>query len=140
MTWYANNLYMPATESVVTALESNEAIRPFLYVIKNLDGYLWHRVEMKHSVGPVGLAVVRPLASIARGADYWYKRHGDSVLDWTCLRLPGVEPPPTPPRTAYEEPPESLIQFLAELSSFTNERALYYAAVTFGGSMEYEAA
>ena len=136
MTWFAHNLYMPATDNALKVLRGKPSLLPYLFLVRDLEGYPWYSPEALHDLGPVGLAVVRPIGPTQ---GYPFDWHQEKVLPWDSLH------PTTPnPRLATfvegeVSPPTSLLQFLKELSNEAGVPVLYHSASSWGGSLEFEA-
>src|SRR5438034_10537819 len=136
MTWYANNLYVPATARALQVLRAKPTLQRFLVLVQSLEGFAWHTPDVQHGLGPIGLAVVRPLGPTEDHSSAWY---GEPVHPWDSLH------PLTSSRDAaahVEEehaPPVSLLQFIKELSAEAGAPVLYYASFMWGGDVEFEA-
>lgn len=136
MTWYAHNLYMPATDRALSVLRLRQDLAPFLFVVDSLEGIRWHTPIVQHGLGPVGLAVVRP---IGPADDYLSEWYGKPILPWESLKP--VPPGPGLLTNVEEEqaPPASLLQYIKELSAEAEAPALYYSSFMWGGDVEFEA-
>ena len=136
MTWYAHNLYVPATDMALQVLRRKPNLPQFLYLVQSLEGFLWHTPAVQHGLGPVGLAVVRPLGPAENYFSEWY---GEPVLPW---ELPHPVTP-SPGLVVFVEdeqaPPVSLLQFSKELSAEAGVPVLYYSSSMWGGDVEFEA-
>lgn len=129
MTWYAHNLYMPATDRALQVLRRKPNLSQFLFLVQSLEGFVWHTPTVQHGLGPVGLAVVRPLGP---AEDYFFEWYGESVLPWESLHP--VTPSPGIASYAEDEqaPPVSLLQFIKELSAEAEVPVLYYSLIHVG--------
>ena len=136
MTWYAHNLYLPATERALQVVRASQNLQRFLFLVSSLEDFVWHKPDVEHGLGPAGLAVVRPLGPTANNGGAWY---AEPVLPWDSLH------PVTSSRDLVahveeeEAPPVSLLHFIRELSAEVGAPVLYYVSVMWGGDIEFEA-
>jgi hypothetical protein len=136
MTWYANNLYMSATERALQVLRAKPNVQQFLFLVQRLEGFAWHTPDVQHGLGPVGLAVVRPLGPTEDHSSAWY---GEPMLPWDSLH------PLTSSRNLVahveeeQAPPVSLLQCIRELSVEAGVPVFYYSSCMWGGDVEFEA-
>jgi hypothetical protein len=136
MTWYAHNLYVPATERALQVLRAKPYLQRFLFLVQSLEGFTWHTPDVQHGLGPVGLAVIRPLGPTEDHSSEWY---GEPVLPWDSLH-PLASSQDLVAHVADEQaPPVSLLQFIRELSAEAGVPVLYYASFMWGGDVEFEA-
>ncbi len=139
MTWYAHNLYAPATEEVLQELRENPVLRPHLRLVRDLRDYRWYTPERKHDLGGCGLAVIRPLGPRDGDCTEWYECQ-ERMLSWDALEGRSDEAPVQAHTDPEDAPPLSLLRFCRDLSGTTGVPVMYYWAMCWGGDTEFEGA
>jgi len=138
MTWYAHHLFAPGTLKVLEALGRARRLSPFLYHIKSLEGFTWSDPCDAHSVGPHGLAAIRPLGPTGGDEADWYR---EPILDWhffDCQASSTTEP--SLQEDGGFEPPVGLLGYVQKLSAQLSSPVMYYSCFMWGGNVEFEAA
>ncbi|MEH6422181.1 hypothetical protein [Pseudomonas sp. CGJS7] len=161
MTWFADEILIPATAQAVQRIVADPLLAPFAYWVRDLDDHPWHAEEHRHGLPEGGLIAIRPVRDTRgdEGDDSWY---GTPSLEWSSLR-PKHEQGPEPDRigrrlamyllectsgetpaadTVPEDvdslPPPSLRRYLSELAAELSLPVLYHSACFWGGAVEYE--
>lgn len=161
MTWFADEILLPATAQALARVADDPLLAPFAYWVRDLDDHVWYLDTQRHDLPEGGLLAIRPVrdTSNADEDDSWY---GMPSLDWSRLQPQddhGPEPdrigrrlaaylhectngePPAPGASLDDVdslPPPSLRRYLSELSAQTNGPVLYHSACFWGGAVEYE--
>lgn len=142
MTWYADEIILPASPKAVSLIRSNPQLLPFAYWVKNIEDFAWYRPEHKHELTTHGLLVIRPVRS--QEEDSWYN---EPLLDWNEL-VDGeshhscLDDTSRTQLAEYldgeEMPSPAFRNFLAGLANQTESTVLYYACSMWGGDIDSE--
>jgi hypothetical protein len=160
MTWYANRIYVNASDAAIQALRAEPALAGHLFLLSGSLPASWQPGSGELALPGAGLVVVREVgpsdsdddsdqvAAIfgeprapGRRDHSWY---GPSEwLSWDALRGPAevaVRVPDVPELAACDVPPRAFLQYLANLRASCGGAVTYYLGRTFGGGFEGEAA
>jgi len=139
MTWYADEIILGATPKAVEVIKATSQLAPFSYVIRSLAGHEWHRPEIKHTLPPEGLMVIRPVCG-EPSHGRWYQTR---VLNWAALPWDSSAVTLLDQHIAQQllsyldeeeaVPPQSFRSTLASLAFSTDQPVLYYSCGTWGG-------
>ncbi len=143
MTWYADEIMLPATPDAIARLTADLMLRPFSYWIKELTSYDWPSSAQRHSLPVGGLLVIRPVCEAETGNASWYDEH---FLDWESFTEEN-QPLSNDSSPLIENacdhidgpaPPLAFRKFLSGLSVTLESPILYYSASTWAGLLEQE--
>jgi hypothetical protein len=144
MTWYANEILIPASDAVISKIAADPRLAPYSYWVKNLDEYPWYHSEHKHDFPPLGIIVIRPVLQTTDEDHHWYD---ESILDWSTLNRDiqctgcinnSIDKDLDAYLNSNEIVPIAFRQFLADLAMELNTSVLYYAGFMWGGDVESE--
>jgi hypothetical protein len=163
MTWYANRIYVNASERALAALRAERALVGHLFLLQGGVPASWEDgacelplpcagLLVAREIGPgddddaPGTAAIRAVfgetAGAARRGHGWYAP-GD-WLSWAVLSGPSsvdvMDPAGVEGLEACDRPPVPFLRFLADLHARTGEPVMYYLCRTWGGEREGEAA
>lgn len=144
MTWRADEILARATPPVLRAIEGDDLLAPFAYLLENPSEE--RGLRYVDGLPPEGLVVVRPVGDPNdQGAADWYSQ---PMLDWALV--------PGPPDTLFEAdrarvaeatdgavesfPPAALLSYLGRLARRTRSPLVVYSCVMWGGAVESEQA
>jgi hypothetical protein len=143
MTWYANEIVLPATDQAMEWVRREPTVRAFAYCVRSIESHPWYDPRAKHGLPVDGLLFVRPVHGRNCAAGEW---HDDASLDWAKLSpsTPTFPSDETVSRQLAdylgedETPPEQFRSFLSGLSRELSCPVLYYACAMWGGDIEFE--
>jgi hypothetical protein len=145
MTWYINEILLPASANAIARITQDAKLRQFAYLIKNLDNYPWYTPEHKHDLPENGLLVLRPVLSLEISDEIdWYN---EPILDWTSVRG-GSESAANLDQGMEKKlgnylsreciPSISFRMFLSSLATEVRSPVMYYDCFMWGGDVECE--
>lgn len=140
MTWYADEILIPASDNAVQYIANDAELSPFAYVIPHLDDYSWYSPVQRHNLPANGLLVIRPVKPDGDPAATWYKQ---KFIEWTALTQlqADVALLNTDVETIYCPdilPPKIFRQYLFGLAKKLDTNVVYYAGAMWGGTLDYE--
>lgn len=151
MTWFADEILLPATDRAREAIAADPLLAPFAYWVRDLRKHDWPRDEHRHDLPEGGVIAIHPVRDTR--ADDEDSAYPDELpsLDWSRLqpaRAHGPEPDRIGQRlSAYllectgelaSLPPPPMRAYLGELSARIEAPVLFYSAFLWGGAVEYE--
>jgi hypothetical protein len=160
MTWYANRIYVNASDEAIEALRGEPSLRGHVFLLRGSLPASWQRGSGMVVLPEAGLLVVKEIgpgdwdrgaATVAavleetsaprRGEHSWY-RSGE-WLSWNALRGPeGLELrfPDVAELAECDVPPRAFLQYLAHLRARCGQPVTYYLGRTWAGAFLAEAA
>jgi hypothetical protein len=148
MTWYANYILAEPKQTIIRKLCAVPAISNGLYLVKDLDDYLWFDERVRHGLPPGGLLVGREICDLGSHAEQW---HGDEAISWKVFIGPeNIEVIQPEIIISFEEddvqksyleetlPPIEFLRFLKWVSITTGSVVSFYYCFTWGGDTEEE--
>lgn len=148
MTWYANYILAEPTPATLNKFCTLLEISKGLYVIRNLDGYVWFDEKIRHDLPLGGLLVCREICNLGSHAATW---HGDEVISYDTFLGPenvGVIEPRVIIAAETDNfenahlkealPPLAFLRFLKWVNITTGSVVSFYYCATWGGDTEEE--
>lgn len=148
MTWYANYILAEPTPATINKFCTVPEISKGLYVVRNLDNYVWFDEKVCHGLPPGGLLVGREVCNLDSHAAEW---HRDEAISWNAFIGPeNVEViEPSVVIVAVDDelekahlkealPPIAFLRFLKWVNLTTSSVVSFYYCATWGGDTEEE--
>lgn len=140
MTWYADEILIPASDKAIHYIAANPQLSPFAYVIPDLNNYPWYSPSHQHNLPTNGLIVIRPVISGNDHAATWY---GEQFIEWSTLTHPladaaALNPDVENVYNTYNLPPQTFRQYLLSLAQTLETTLVYYSGAMWGGTIDYE--
>lgn len=140
MTWYADEILIPASDEVIQYIAADPQLSPFTYVIPDLNDYPWYSPGHQHNLPAKGLVVIRPVKSAGDHAATWY---GEPFIEWSALT--NLQADSALLNSDVEKihnpdslPPQTFRRYLFALAQKLNTTVVYYSGAMWGGSIDYE--
>src|SRR6056297_2797815 len=141
MPWFEQAVYVTPANRALAELRNVPHILDHLYCIRDLNDHRWYADDVRHSVSPGGLAVIRTIGDLdddlAQNDVSWHNVPNceDELLQIvptiphvvTCM---GEELCPLPPLR--------FLRYLKHLSVEHAATAILYSGASWGGPIEYE--
>ncbi|CAG0930134.1 hypothetical protein TFLX_01611 [Thermoflexales bacterium] len=144
MTWYADHIFAQPTPSVLSAFCTAGSLSNSLYLVDDLNGHSWPRLDLRHNLPSQGLLVVCEVCNPNTHAAGWY---GARAIHWTDsvsqLDVNVIRPEDTLSHADYKisleaYPSLGLLRFLKFVSLSTHSNVSFYHASMWGGDLEEE--
>lgn len=151
MSWFVDEILLPATARARESIAADPLLAPFAYWVRDLRGHAWSLDEHRHDLPKDGVIAIHPVRDTRADEDEPADPDALPSLDWSRLQ-PAQARCPEPDRigqrlSAYllectgelaSLPPPPMRAYLRELALRVETPVLYHSAFFWGGSAEYE--
>jgi hypothetical protein len=145
MTWYADEIFAPASAEVLHAIRADALLAPFSYLLSEPFDFEWHRAEVAHGFPKPGLLVIQPVCG-ADPDEYKTRWYREPILDWHSFSERSNLPLEIDPKRVGEEcslnietlPPRALLGHLKHLATETRRPFAFYSCAMWGGDVEVQ--